>query len=910
MTFPAPGPSDQIVITVLEDDTDADIAISIAAAPTDREDHVERGHREPAPADEHDRPAGMRRHDDEGRHGVRPAEEPARSGAAGQAADRSLDRRQAVDVFRLVSLRAPAPVNGSSSWIELDPPDAESGTHDSTCVDDAGAIQDPTVVRDGYDEIRVPLAELHALLVSRRDEVGSAELGEWLSSNLLGTLGDVVGSADWSSYRLRLHSQLQVGLGVAGGTRDENAAWTAGLLRAVHLAALLERLDGVTGDPASLTAPTAVAALLDKTPIRLSSSLALPLDRLSRPPLIADLKIVRMGKSRYDLGSIAHIENVMAGEFRRRVLRKREKTTTTTTFTTDTTTETETDLTTSTQVQLLHEATRAVQESTSLSGGFSISAKYGEFVNGSVDARYTSTDSRQASDHASATYANTITQQAKQRVVERVIQTRTTTQILENDDRDVHSFRNTDRAARNRSGIYRSVEAVCDVWMENYGKRLMLEFLLPEPGAGVRSALATARNAGSPEAAAGPEPAFPTVAVNGETLPLTANLLTIANYLDMAALVGAGDVQPPPPQTKMLAATLEQATKDEDPYLKSTTIQVPDGYKATSWTASGAAEINNRVGGPTSLVILGIGNNDPVTLLHNESGQTMPMTGSTTSGAHGQVVTAGSGSVVPVIMEARACLGAVASVTLECQLTDEALAAWQIYNFDRITTAFNKLHSDWASRRDEARATAAQQQIFVELDSTSHAEVERTEIRRLIVEELLGQRPDRSSFGGGSSINQSPGDPDPDKRWPEIDEQAMNRRRDAVLMLEQAFEWENTTWVHYPYYWGGLTGWDTAITSHTDDPVWDKFLAAGVTRAVAPVRPGFEQAVALYLSTGIVLPGDLMLGVDEPVYLSIAEEIAEAAGAKAMPHRRVALDPVRIPTDLVKLQPSEHLNPA
>ncbi len=108
---------------------------------------------------------------------------------------------------------------------------------------------------------------------------------------------------------------------------------------------------------------------------------------------------------------------------------------------------------------------------------------------------------------------------------------------------------------------------------------------------------------------------------------------------------------------------------------------------------------------------------------------------------------------------------------------------------------------------------------------------------------------------------------------------------------------------------GDTSGWDTAITSSTDDPLWDKFLAAGATRSVAPVRPGFEQSVALYLSTGIVLPGDLLIGVDEPVYLSIADEIAEATGVRPKHPRRVRLDRVRIPTDLVKLQTSDRLNP-
>ena len=38
-------------------------------------------------------------------------------------------------------------------------------------------------------------------------------------------------------------------------------------------------------------------------------------------------------------------------------------------------------------------------------------------------------------------------------------------------------------------GIYRHVDQVQQAWIENYGKRLMLEFLVPEPAAVLRWAM-------------------------------------------------------------------------------------------------------------------------------------------------------------------------------------------------------------------------------------------------------------------------------------------------------------------------------------------------------------------------------------------------------------------------------------
>ena len=67
-----------------------------------------------------------------------------------------------------------------------------------------------------------------------------------------------------------------------------------------------------------------------------------------------------------------------------------------------------------------------------------------------------------------------------------------------------------------------------------------------------------------------------------------------------------------------------------------------------------------------------------------------------------------------------------------------------------------------------------------------------------------------------------------------------------VRFFEQAFEWEEMTWLTYPYYWGRKALWAdrlTGVSISESDPVFQDFLQAGYCRAVAPVRPGFETAV-------------------------------------------------------------------
>jgi hypothetical protein len=64
-----------------------------------------------------------------------------------------------------------------------------------------------------------------------------------------------------------------------------------------------------------------------------------------------------------------------------------------------------------------------------------------------------------------------------------------------------------------------------------------------------------------------------------------------------------------------------------------------------------------------------------------------------------------------------------------------------------------------------------------------------------------------------------------------------------VRFFEQAFEWEEMTWLTYPYFWGRKSQWPARIAFSDPDPAFEDFLKAGFCRAVAPVRPGFETAV-------------------------------------------------------------------
>ena len=48
-----------------------------------------------------------------------------------------------------------------------------------------------------------------------------------------------------------------------------------------------------------------------------------------------------------------------------------------------------------------------------------------------------------------------------------------------------------------------------------------------------------------------------------------------------------------------------------------------------------------------------------------------------------------------------------------------------------------------------------------------------------------------------------------------------------VRFFEEAFEWEEMTWLTYPYFWGRKSTWMEHIAFEDPDPVFSDFFSAG-----------------------------------------------------------------------------------
>ncbi|MBW7869969.1 MAG: hypothetical protein H3C39_02790 [Flavobacteriia bacterium] len=118
-----------------------------------------------------------------------------------------------------------------------------------------------------------------------------------------------------------------------------------------------------------------------------------------------------------------------------------------------------------------------------------------------------------------------------------------------------------------------------------------------------------------------------------------------------------------------------------------------------------------------------------------------------------------------------------------------------------------------------------------------------------------------------------------------------------VKFMEQAFEWENISYNFYPFYWANRGNWKNLYNTVEGDSLFHSFLQSGMARVIAPVRPGFEDAVQFYLATGLVWGGGQVPVIGDPLFLSIVDELREIKGE---PEGKAWI--TRVPTSLTILQ--------
>jgi hypothetical protein len=564
---------------------------------------------------------------------------------------------------------------------------------------------------------------------------------------------------------------------------------------------------------------------------------------------IGELLVVRQRLTGYRALDVAHIENLLRGEKKER-LHRRKRVTEETFFTESSTElEEERDTQTSERFELRSEVQEEVKEKTEVEAGVKVTAQLGPFVELEADARFSYDQAKTEGRKRASEYSREVTDKASTRFAEKVLERRERRLVEEVEETNTHTLDGAE-AERHISAVYQWVSKVYEAQVYNYGLRQMYEFFLPEPAAFYIATIVQKSVAGS---APTPPPA----------LTISPSNLDRTNYKQYAALYGASGVPAPPEEFVKVSAAQAGGPLDFDSsegghVAAAFTVAVPDGYEYFGYRTR--SRFSYR------------GDHDFQLVLSGEFGDP---------------------GTVPFFVKGRGIVSWAAWVHLTCRLTASAMDAWRLKTWEAIRDGHAAMQREY-----EERLAAAAVENGVEITGRNPAANERIvrdEIRRQCLTALADTSP-----AGNNGVGVGPAGLSVD--WAQA-----YRRGLYVRFMHQAFEWENVSFVFYPFYWARLSRWLELFQIEDVDPQFQAFLQAGMTRVVVPVRPGFGDHVEHFRRTGQIWSGGDAPAVGDPEYVSVAAEIQTSTGAPGLEEPVGQPWEIVLPTALVKVRDDDQL---
>lgn len=536
----------------------------------------------------------------------------------------------------------------------------------------------------------------------------------------------------------------------------------------------------------------------------------------------------------YEAQEIAHIENILGGENK---LREHERTRITEELTETESveeTETERDLQTSDRYELQRESQKIIDQEFSIDVGVDTSGRYGlTKVDTFSDASFFQGKSEASS--SSLQLAKEVVSRAVEKTFESVRQLRRLTITEQIRELNTHSIENAapegaTEIPMSRSGIYLWVEKIHEIELRHYGTRLMMEFYVPEPAVSLLE---------------GGMPKKKQDVIKPPPFNIGPVDVSIENYLCLTKQFGAEDIEPPPPSMIQIgwgwASTPNEA--EDSPSQGSAgigsaedtvneQIDIPLGYSPVSGVAIASPHPNESVKNKFDLVVAVGG----VVVLDIEKGQGSRLI---TPSEFDMNKTWTWSKPIPVTLRAQGHYDKTLTVqvTIHCMRSPEEYKRWQLKTWERLHEAHRVL------MREYERAVEQQEFANVELfqiqgrPATENRRIEREELRKWCVKAM--RYPEQFAFDAIESV----------AGFQETDPLDADAHAPIVMFFEDALEWQQMSYVFYPYFWGRRDTWQFRNHLTNPDPRHNAFLRAGAARVVVPVTPGYEARVLHYLDS-------------------------------------------------------------
>lgn len=583
---------------------------------------------------------------------------------------------------------------------------------------------------------------------------------------------------------------------------------------------------------------------------------------------IADYLKVEQSLHAYVPGEVSHIENIMAREYKEKSTRRLRRQENTNTTSTDTEREKLTDNTSASRFEMQSEISKMLQNSTDM--GLNTGMRYGRFGGSfeiNIGANFAHHQAKEESQRQAVTQSQDITSRALDRIVTKVHEERIEKIVEEFEENNKHGFDNT-KGDKHVVGVYRWLDKRMKNQIYNYGKRMMFEFMIPEPAKLHTLAMNNLKNTN-------------TKVIPIPVDPRTAKEFTMKNYKDLIISKSVDSTDKVLDDNKLsywlgkYNVEIDEKSSDEITLSNAYTLNqsevgnkqdggksfdfiIPDGYEAKSGKV-----IVNHFFQPERLEYshfnISIGD------------YTIGDGGKTNNKVNGKFdFSKPIKSKVGVSIECGDFAVVSIAVTLNCELTEEAKNQWCQKAFNAIIQAYEDTLAEYNSQLEKEDAKA--KQISAE-NPNYYRQIEQEILKHNAIAFLTDDEPVKHEILGLDLNKESKSMEDYLVKRDKLDQYAA-----LVKFMEQAFEWDIMSYNFYPYYWAGRTDWETMHLSDSVDPLFRSFLQSGMARVIVTVKPGFEDAVNFYFTTGKIWSGGEVPVIGDPMYLSIVDELRETPG--------------------------------
>lgn len=592
---------------------------------------------------------------------------------------------------------------------------------------------------------------------------------------------------------------------------------------------------------------------------------------------IADYRRVEQEVCCYVPGEVSHIENVMAREYKERSTRNLTKTEDYFESTTESQIENLTDTATTKRHQLNSEiaSVLADMKSNAYTTSTGISADWGPF---SLDTNFSTNSSSNNSSSLSNTdarqFAEEVTQKASDKILQKTSSKRTAKIIKEFEDQYKHGFDN--RVGNEHvTGIYRWIDIIYKNNLVNYGKRLVVEFMVPEPSEFYKRMLNYKPQNIQQEEVDTPEPPK-SLSDFGIT---TYKQINSSNVHNIASYYGVS-VDNLPAMTMTLSKDLTPLRKvDHNRRITTQSLEpvaIPSDY-----------ELNTVTGAYTYEYQAGSGRSSQKAFCDFTFGGEIVHSGGDYSGTkktkNVNINLNFPDAIVnslPISVGYSGCLGFYGAVSFELVLKTSVQIEWKNKMYNKFLAAYNAKLDAYNQELSQIEQDNVSNEVIPTDYYTNPSKnrlIEQRELKRICIEMLM--KPFCKEQGVRNYVDK---DACGLYNIPQVSQTiSLTNYTKNVKFFEEAIDWKLMSYMFYPYYWADKCDWGNLLEkeNENDDPVFQAFLQSGMANVLVPIKYAFSEAFALYLETGdITMSNTLVSGGSDGEYLSLIEDLQTITG--------------------------------